>query len=120
MTDINLLLNITFYTVGVFTTMYYFYKGCWWVGKNKLAPLMLKVLYMKYTQVGVRWIIDTICKLLRHSYIIKQDGNVVFESKSFCEACDKWDILSDNYNWKELLLVRKYRGKEKMLRGVCW
>ena len=115
-----LLLNITFYTVGVLTTMYYFYKGCWWVGENKLAPLMFKVLYMKYTQVVIRWIIGTICKLLRHSYIIKQDGDVVFESKSFCEACDRWDVLSEHNNWKELLLIGKRRGKEKMLKGVCW
>lgn len=120
MNTIALLLNITFYTVGVMTTMYYFYKGCWWIGKNKLAPLMLKVLYMKYPQVVVRWIIDTISELLQYTWIIKQDGNIVFESKSFCEVCDKWDVLSEYHNWKELLLIRKCRGKEKMLKGICW
>lgn len=120
MIDITSLLNITFYTVGVLTTSYYFYKGCWWFGKNKLAPLMLKVLYMKCTQVVVRWIVDGISKLLRYTWVIRQDGNVVFESKSFCEACDKWDILSEYHNWEELLLVRKCRGKEKKLQGICW
>ena len=120
MNTIALLLNITFYTVGVLTTSYYFYKGCWWVGKNKLAPLMLKVLDMRYTQVGVRWIIDTICKLLRHSYIIKQDSNVVFESKSFCEANDKYIKVSAHYNWEELYLIRKCRGKERILRCIRW
>ena len=120
MNTITLLLNITFYTVGVLTTMYYFYKGCWWIGKNKLAPLVLKVLDMRYTQVGVRWIIDTTCKLLRHSYIIKQDGDVVFESKSFCEANDKYIKVSAHYNWEELYLIRKYRGKEKILRCIRW
>ena len=119
----SVLVNLAFWLIGVVATGCYFYRLCWHAGVKYFAPAIIYVMRMKHPLIVIKWVFNSLCKLVGFSYTVTairyDENDELFTGLSFADADDKfYELIETTMDWKHVYVTRVSKRKSITVRSI--